>query len=136
MRFEGKPRSDAMVLRLEGEFDAFNLADLRGAIDGLLAAGHLKVVANLEGLTFLNSTALNYLIRVKQRLSDAGGDLFLVHPTPFVNKTLGALGLLTYFKLFDSDDEAILHFGGTTRRPAKVAVADPVPGPLTIYTEA
>lgn len=111
MKVERKRWQDVTILSFVGEFDAFNLPTYSQKIDALIEGGETCMVFNLHLLTFINSSALGYLLKVKKRCQELGGDLVLVHPSKFIKKTLLTLGLQEVFAIYESDEDGVLSFG-------------------------
>jgi anti-sigma B factor antagonist len=110
MKVERKRWEDVTILSFIGEFDAFNLPTYSQKIDALVEQGEFKMVFNLRLLTFINSSALGYLLKVKKRCQDLGGDLVLVSPSKFIKKTLLTLGLQEVFGIYETDEDGVLSF--------------------------
>lgn len=110
MKVERKQWGDVTILSFVGEFDAFNLPTFSSKIDNLIEGGHTNLVFNLRLMTFINSSALGYLVKTKKNVEGRDGDLVLVQPSKFVKKALTVLGLHEFFKLFETEEEAVLFF--------------------------
>ncbi len=110
MKVERKRWGEVTILHFIGEFDAFNLPTFSEKIDSMIEQGDTRIVFNLRLLTFINSSALGYLLKVKKRCQELDGDLVLVQPSKFIRKTLLTLGLQEVFSLFESDEDGVLHF--------------------------
>jgi anti-sigma B factor antagonist len=110
MKVERNRVQDVTILKFVGEFDAFNLPTYSQKIDALCEGGESSLVFNLHLLTFINSSALGYLLKVKKRAQELGGDLVLVQPSKFIRKTLLTLGLQEVFAIYESDEDGVLSF--------------------------
>jgi anti-anti-sigma factor len=110
MRLEKKRYEDIIILRFVGEFDTFNLPLFSERMDRMIDAGNVKFVMNVRLLTFINSTALGYLIKTSKRLTAEGGEMVLAQPSKFVKRTLVTLGLDQAFPVYESDADALVHF--------------------------
>ena len=110
MKVERKRAEDVTILGFIGEFDAFNLPTYSQKIDALVEAGETQMVFNLRLLTFINSSALGYLLKVKKRCQELGGDLILVAPSKFIKKTLLTLGLQEVFNIYEADEDGVFAF--------------------------
>jgi anti-sigma B factor antagonist len=78
--FELQPRmeADALVLPPRGDLDIATAPRLAAAIDELPA--HVrKVVVDLRGVTFVDSSGLRGLLLVRRRTREAGIELVVVH---------------------------------------------------------
>ncbi len=117
MKVERKRWDDVTILQFIGEFDAFNLPTFSSKIDAILEGGDTRLVFNLRLLTFINSSALGYLLKTKKRAMELGGDLALVAPSKFIKKTLVTLGLQEVFRIYENDEDGVLSF----KRPGEIA---------------
>jgi len=125
MKVERKRWENVTILSFVGEFDAFNLPTYSQKIDGLIEAGETQMVFNLRLLTFINSSALGYLLKVKKRCQELGGDLVLVQPSKFIKKTLLTLGLQEVFPIYETDEDgALSYLRPSGAKKAKIAKGD------------
>ncbi|MHC4549006.1 MAG: STAS domain-containing protein [Planctomycetota bacterium] len=90
------------ILRLEGEFDSFETELVRQHFEACVEAGRHRVVLDLSGLTFANSTTIAYLITAQKQAQKLGGKVVLAQPGEFILKTLRTLGLDQLFAIQDS----------------------------------
>ena len=84
------------VVLAEGELDGFTAPLLRETLHGLVG-DHVKLVIDLAGVTFLDSTALGVLLGAQQQLEARGGNVVLRGPTSSVRRVLEVTGLETAF---------------------------------------
>ncbi len=105
------------VVDFSGEFDTFNLAPTSKEIERLIGKGESRLVFNLLKLSFINSSALGYLIKVRRKAQAAGGDVVLAQPSNFFRKTLVTLGLDRLFCVYESTDEAVRHYTSELSSP-------------------
>ncbi len=108
---------DVTILEFQGEFDAFNLAPTAKAVDGLIEQGDVRLVFNLKKLSFINSSALGYLIKARKKAQAAGGDVVLVQPSNFFRKTLVTLGLDKLFCVYEAVDDGVRHYTSELASP-------------------
>jgi len=67
----------------------------------------LPVVADMRGVTFLDSSGINVLIRVHQQLSEAGFRLRIAAPTDTVRRVLSLVGIDTLVPCHSTLDDAL-----------------------------
>ncbi len=60
----------ATIVRLAGELDLYNAADVRTALLGVCAEAPERLVVDLGSVAFVDSTALGVLIEVRGQLAD------------------------------------------------------------------
>lgn len=122
MKIERKEFGDVTVLYFTGELDAFNLAKISEKLDALIQTGRTRLVFNLKGLKFINSSSLGYLIKTHKRLKELDGELVLSELSKFLQSTVATLGLDQIFKIYATDDDALAHFrdAGASAAPARI----------------
>jgi len=100
--------SDAVVIEVTGEIDLATAPELVSALDG--AAGARLVVIDLTDTTFVDSAAINSLIRCKRQLAKRGVDFRLVSPpNGIVRKALEITNVITELAVVDSRAEALTY---------------------------
>ena len=81
------------VVALGGEIDLHTAPRLDEALFGAIHEGAERVLVDLAGTTFVDSTVLGVLLRAHRRLDDSGGRLVLVSNDPRILRTLELTGL-------------------------------------------
>jgi anti-sigma B factor antagonist len=94
------------VLTIKGEVDVYSAPRLREKLVELVSEGHRQIVADLEGVDFLDSTGLGVLVGGLKRLRSNDGDLRLVCSQPRIVKVFEITGLTTVFRIAATVDEA------------------------------
>jgi anti-sigma B factor antagonist len=98
---------DALFASVSGEVDLHNSPDLRTALlDMLIHNPVRRLVLNLSGVPYMDSSAIAVLVELLQRLRKTGGRIVLVAPQPRVRGLLEIARLDTIFKLVDSETDA------------------------------
>lgn len=110
MKLDYSTVGDVTVLEFTGEFDAFNLAPISKAIDEIIGRGEAQLVLDLRLLTFVNSSALGYMLQAHKRCVQGGGDLVVARPSKFVRKIMATLGLHKVIKVYETVEDAVRHF--------------------------
>jgi anti-sigma B factor antagonist len=94
------------VLTIKGEVDVYSAPRLREKLVELVSEGHRQIVADLEGVDFLDSTGLGVLVGGLKRLRSNDGDLRLVCSQARIVKVFEITGLTTVFRIAPTVDEA------------------------------
>lgn len=94
------------VLAVKGEVDVYTAPRLRERLVELASEGKYKIVVNLEGVDFLDSTGLGVLVGGLKRLRSHEGDLTLVCTQNRILKVFEITGLTKVFAIFDSVEAA------------------------------
>lgn len=92
------------VVRVAGEIDIRTAPELRDLLAGVLDRGADRVVLDLEGVEFLDSTALSVMVGAHKRLVRKGTGLVLVCTREPILRVLNVTGLSRVFRVHDSLD--------------------------------
>lgn len=100
-------RAPYTVLAVKGEVDVYTAPRLREKLVELVSQGKLKVIVDLEGVDFLDSTGLGVLVGGLKRLRSHEGDLQLVCTQQRILKVFEITGLTKVFAIHESVDAAV-----------------------------
>jgi anti-sigma B factor antagonist len=102
---------DVTILDLSGEVRIGEGAvALRDSIRGLADQGKNKVLLNLAGVKYMDSTGVGELIANYTTVSRQGGQLKLLNLTDKIQNLLVITKLLTVFDTYDNEAEALKSF--------------------------
>ncbi|MCJ0869764.1 STAS domain-containing protein [Streptomyces sp. AP-93] len=73
-----RPLDGATVLTLAGELDHDTAEPLRAALEAARASGGRRLLVDVSGLAFCDSTGLNVLLRNRLAARETGGSLELI----------------------------------------------------------
>ena len=103
----GITRDDgSVVVSLAGELDLYNAHEVREALLECCAESPDRLVVDLSGVKFIDSTALGVLIEARTRLENRRGFL-LAAPGLETKRALEISGLDRHFAVHDSLDAAL-----------------------------
>jgi anti-sigma B factor antagonist len=100
-KVESEVRGGEAVLRLAGEFDLAGTQRVEEAAEGLIAAGPERLLLDLSGLRFIDSSGLRVIVVLHQRASQEGWALELVRPGPPVMRVFQISGLADRLRFVD-----------------------------------
>ncbi|NHC16200.1 STAS domain-containing protein [Motilibacter sp. E257] len=83
----------ATVVRIAGEIDAHTAPQLRTRLIEIVAEGRARLVLDLTGVTFFDSTALGVLVGAQRRVRALDGHLGVVTDRPLTVKVFRMTGL-------------------------------------------
>ena len=83
---------------------------LRSAIRNLVARGNTKLLLNLAGVRYIDSSGIGELIANYTTVGRSGGQLKLLNLTEKVQDLLVITKLLTVFDVYDDESEALSRF--------------------------
>jgi anti-sigma B factor antagonist len=75
VEIEISDEGDYRVLRPQGDLDVYTVGSLRDALGKMIAEQTPKVVVDLDGVPFMDSSGLGALMGGVRRLRETGGDL-------------------------------------------------------------
>lgn len=107
---------DVVVLTLTGQvmLDDGDLAFGRKIRD-LLDQGRVKIVVDLGGVSFIDSSGVGMLVGKLQSVRAKGGDIRLLHVTTRGQRLFGMLKILTVFEVFEDEAQAVRSFSARPR---------------------
>ena len=95
------------LLRVSGEVDIASAPRLRETLIGVIAGGQPRVVLDLDGVDFLDSTGLGVIVSALKRTRTHGGDLRIVSTRPSVRQLFELTGLDLAMPVVGSAAEAV-----------------------------
>ena len=108
---------DVTIVDIDGRMTVEDGADVwREAVRQLVRQGRVKLVLNLQGAPYIDSTALGEIVRAYTSVTRQGGSLKLLNVTARVHELLMITKLLSVFDLFDAEAEAVKSFA-VSRNP-------------------
>ena len=111
MTIEERHAGDVTVLVLTGQMllDDGDLA-FRRRIHELIDRGRAKIVLDLGGVTYVDSSGVGMLVAKLKTLKENGGDMKLLHLNRRAESLLGMLKLLVVFETFQEEAAAVRSF--------------------------
>ncbi|MEW1612643.1 MULTISPECIES: STAS domain-containing protein [unclassified Streptomyces] len=95
------------VLTVSGELDHHTSAQLRETLDEITLEAGSRLVINLSGLTYCDSTGITLLVTTYQRAQAAGAKLSLAEPSSYLVRVFSIVGLDQVFDLQPTTEQAI-----------------------------
>lgn len=98
MRVTVEPGDGEIVATVHGEVDADNCQEFGSKLlEG--SEGSERLVVDLAGLAFIDSSGISELLRVSGSVRERGQEFQLREPSPTVHRVLEITGLLDHFGL-------------------------------------
>jgi anti-sigma B factor antagonist len=94
---ESEPQDGAWVISLYGELDLASAPMLEQGLLDAEAAGAARLVLDLSGLEFIDSTGLHVLVRAHERARETGQQLSLVRGPRAVQRLFELTGAARVF---------------------------------------
>lgn len=113
MQLEIKERNsgDIVLLDLQGRITiGEGSVQLRDSVGNLLSAGRGKIVLNLEGVTYVDSSGIGELVSRYTTTKNQGGQLKLLKLPKKIKDLLMITKLLTVFEIYEDEETALSSF--------------------------
>ncbi|HUD38157.1 MAG TPA: STAS domain-containing protein [Streptosporangiaceae bacterium] len=108
LKVTSQPQGDHVVMSVHGEIDLYTVPRLQRELTSVLATGDpVRLVVDLSGVDFCDSTGVNVLLAAHRQAREKGGNLELAAPRPAVRKILQVTGLETVFTVIDDPAAAV-----------------------------
>jgi anti-sigma B factor antagonist len=95
------------VVSLTGEIDLYTAPELKSELLRLVAEGPNRIVVDLSGATFVDSTTLGVLLGAVKRLRLIGGELVIVCADLNIRRILSITLLDRAFTIYDTLGDAL-----------------------------
>ena len=117
LTIDERQAGDVTVLVLTGQMllDDGDLA-FRKRIHDLIDRRLPKVVVDLGGVTYIDSSGVGMIVFQLKALQQKGGDMKLLHLNPRAESLFGMLKLLVMFDRFEDEAAAVRSFGWAADR--------------------
>jgi anti-sigma B factor antagonist len=102
-----KPSEGVGVVVLEGEIDIYSAPQFKEVLVNGIEDGAIRMVVDLTGVTFIDSTALGVLVSGAKRVRPRNGSLDIVCNDDNIIRIFEITGLDRIFGIYGSRDEAI-----------------------------
>ena len=102
-----KVDDDTHVVAVTGEIDLFTAPEFKQRMSAPIDAGRSRLIVDLSGTTFIDSSSLGVLIGAHRRLKLRGGALVVVCDNEAIVKTFRITGLDGVFTLVPTVDAAL-----------------------------
>jgi anti-sigma B factor antagonist len=106
-----RKKGDVVILDLSGNLTLGSPEQqFKDTIADLTARKQTKVIVNLQGVEFMDSSGVGALVKSFTTLSKSGGKLKLLQAGKFIQHTLKLTGLIGIFELYDDEASALSSF--------------------------
>lgn len=100
-----------LVLSFGGDIDVASAVTVRDALDRVIAAGHNRIVLDLDEVRFLDSTGLGVMVGRLKAVRDLDGDMHLVCTSARIARVMSITSLDEVFTIHASVDDALVALG-------------------------
>jgi len=111
LKIKTREVSHVTILDIEGRIVLGDeIGDLRDAVRSLVAEGKKKIILNLAGVDYIDSSGVGELVGSFTTVRNAGGELKLLNLTQKVQDVLHVTKLYTVFDIKDDEFTAVKSF--------------------------
>ncbi|MEW6724346.1 MAG: anti-sigma F factor antagonist [Bacillota bacterium] len=107
MRIDKQTNGETLIVRLDGELDEHTAQKMREAVQESLGDEITRLVLNLHGVTFIDSSGLGAILGRFREISQRNGRMCLVSVNPQVRHILELAGVLKIMPLYRSETRAL-----------------------------
>jgi anti-sigma B factor antagonist len=107
VRVSSEQSGDAMIVRAEGQLDLHTAPTLQAEIDSALETKPPRVVVDLSGVDFMDSTGLSVIVATVAAMREQGGEVRVVTGADKITKVFTLTGVDQQVGLFGSLEEAL-----------------------------
>ena len=100
---------DVEVFVLRGEFDAYSMPLLGDQLDTAIERGNYEIVVDMCGVTFVDMSTLNRIVRAMKEVYRHNGHLVVACGDKHVLRAIDLAGLRHAVRVYPNRDEAIAH---------------------------
>lgn len=106
--YKASKNNNINLFQLGGELIDRNQAkELLAEIEAIIALGENKILLNLDGLKYINSSGLNILINILTKARKAGGDVAICCVNKKITELLVITKLDSIFNVKENEEKAI-----------------------------
>ncbi|MBF0496144.1 MAG: STAS domain-containing protein [Deltaproteobacteria bacterium] len=110
MEISIKAQGDVQVVLLGGRFDAQAAGMVEEKLNGVLDAGHKKLLVDLAGTNYISSAGLRVLLATTKKVKKTNGRIVLSSLTQYVKEVFEIAGFTSIFDIYGDPNEALKHF--------------------------
>jgi anti-sigma B factor antagonist len=107
LRIDVREQDGWSVVDVAGEIDVATAPRLREQVISLIGDGRYRIVVDMAGVDFIDSTGLGVLISGLKRTRTHDGDFVLVCTEPRILKVFEITGLTAVFSVHDTVEDAV-----------------------------
>lgn len=104
LKISSRSQDGVAVVTVGGEIDLYTAPQLRDELVGSLEEGTRRLLVDMSGTEFCDSTGISVLLAGMKRAREKDGDLEIVAPRPAVMKVLEVTGLHEVFTIHSDLD--------------------------------
>jgi anti-sigma B factor antagonist len=109
MFLQKEEHGSVCVIRLPERLTMAHASSHRHALRDVVDGGHNRLVMDMSGVEFIDSSGLSVLVSALKAARSADGDVVIAGPTPEVQALIELTRLHHLFEIFADDSAAVQH---------------------------
>ncbi len=109
---------EAVILRLEGTLDVTTVVQFEAKLQELVLDRKLKIIVNLEKLSYISSAGIGVLVYFNQFLRNNRGSIILTNVNRETFRIFELLELPELFQIMVAEKDALSEFEGIRKAPS------------------
>jgi len=110
MKITQKESNGTTIFDVNGDIDINSSPDMRETFENLVNKKIMKIIVNLKGASYIDSSGLATLVEMLKKTRSYGGKLRLSNLAPKVRSLFEITKLEKLFDIFDTEEEAAANF--------------------------
>ncbi|WP_201456746.1 anti-sigma factor antagonist [Chlamydia sp. 17-3921] len=100
-------RNKTTILHLKGKLDGITSPKVQESISQSLSLGSKNIILDCTSLDYMSSAGIRVLLQSYHQVGKNSGKIVLTSVPKTIEQTLYVTGFLSYFKMFNTVDEAL-----------------------------
>ncbi len=96
-----RAQGDHTILSVSGEIDLYTAPTLQSGLMSALSPGQVRLIVDMSGVDFCDSTGINILLAAHRHARERGGELQLARLGSATRKVLQVTGLESVFTVLE-----------------------------------
>ena len=110
MEIKQETINDVQILKLEGRLDASSVKDVKEKVGSLKEENHIKIVVDMGGVDFIDSSGLGVLVSSLRTVNKLGGDVKISALQDQVRAIFELTRLHRVFGIYEDSQAAAMSF--------------------------
>ncbi len=107
MEMVNREEDGIVILSITGEIDLYNAPELKEAVQKLVDEKKYKIIVNLDGVSYIDSSGIGALISSFSNLKKYQGNLRICNVAGSVRKVFELTKLTSFFDMDDTEGASI-----------------------------
>lgn len=109
MEAQVEEKGEVVVVHIEGRLDAASSPQLEKQINGVIDAGHFKIVLDCTNLDYLSSAGMRLMLSLFKRLKSVEGKLVACNLKDEVMEVIKMAGFNQVLEFYSTIEESMTH---------------------------